>query len=123
MRVGQIAIIVCGLAVATACGSSNPAAPAAPAATPTGAAVSIPANARTLGASAYNPDPITVTSGTTVTWTNTDTIAHTTTSDTALFDSGTVNAGQTFSFTFQTKGTFPYHCTFHRGMIASVVVQ
>ena len=119
MRVGQIAIIVCGLATATACGSSNPAAPAAPA----GAAVSIPANARTLGASAYSPNPVTVTAGTTVTWTNTDTIAHTTTSDTPLFDSGTMNAGGTFSFTFQTKGTFPYHCTFHRGMIASVVVQ
>ena len=120
MRMGQIAIIVCGLVVATACGSSNPTAPTAP----TTAVVSIPQGARTLGASAYNPNPITVMSGTTVTWTNTDTAApHTVTSDSPLFDSGNMNTGQIFSFTFQTKGTFPYHCTFHRGMVASVVVQ
>jgi plastocyanin len=111
---------VCGLVVATACGSSNPTAPT----TPTTATVSIPQGARTLGTSAYNPNPITVTSGTTVMWTNTDTAApHTVTSDSPLFDSGNMPTGATFSFTFQTKGTFPYHCTFHRGMVASVVVQ
>jgi plastocyanin len=38
-------------------------------------------------------------------------------------DSGSIAAGGKFSFTFQNRGTFPYHCTFHPGMIASVVVQ
>jgi plastocyanin len=120
MRMGQIVIVVCGLFVATACGSSNPTTPTM---TPATAAVSIPAGARTLGTAAYAPNPITVTAGSTVTWTNTDSIAHTTTSDSPMFDSGTMNPGATYNFTFQTKGTFPYHCSFHRGMVASVVVQ
>jgi plastocyanin len=121
MRLGQIVMIVCGLAAATACGSSsNPTTP-----TPTTAAVTIPQNARTLTTTAYNPNPVTVSAGTTVTWTNTDTAApHTVSSDTNLFESGNMAQGTgTFSFKFDTKGTFPYHCSLHRGMVASVVVQ
>ena len=106
----------------SACGSSSPS-PSAPS-TPTTAAVSIPVGARTLGTSSYAPNPITVTSGTTITWTNNDTIAHTSTSDTAgVFASGSIPAGGTFTFTAQTKGTFPYHCTFHSGMVGTLVVQ
>jgi plastocyanin len=58
-----------------------------------------------------------------VTWTNSDTSTHTTTSDTGAFDSGSMAAGAKFSFTFQARGNFPYHCTLHPGMIATVVVQ
>jgi plastocyanin len=81
-------------------------------------------NARTLGSSAYSPNPVTVTAGTTVTWVNNDTIAHTSTSDSAgVFDTGTIAAGASHSVTLQTKGSFPYHCTFHPGMVGTVVVQ
>jgi len=73
----------------------------------------------------FVPDPITITVGTTVTWTNTATFHHTSTSDTGVWDSGTVNGGGTFSFTFNTPGTFPYHCTFHvlSGMVGTITVQ
>ena len=89
-----------------------------------GTPVSIVSGASTRGTSAYAPNPVTITSGTTVTWTNNDSIAHTSTSDTAgVFNSGTIAAGGSFSFTFQTKGTVTYHCTIHPGMVGTVVVQ
>ena len=114
------ATVLVGLcAVFSACGSSSstPSTPSPAAA----ASVSIPVGARTLGTSSYAPNPITISAGATVTWTNNDSIAHTSTSDSGVFDSGTIAAGGKFSFTFQSRGTFPYHCAFHPGMIASVV--
>ena len=44
-------------------------------------------------------------------------------SDTGLFDSGRVTANGTVSVTFATRGTFPYHCSIHPGMIGTIVVQ
>jgi plastocyanin len=87
--------------------------------------VSIPVGARTLGTGSYVPNPVTVSAGGTVTWTNNDTIAHTSTSTNALatFDSGSIPAGGKFSFTFQNKGTFSYQCTIHPGMVGTVTVQ
>jgi plastocyanin len=54
---------------------------------------------------------------------NNDSTAHTVTSNTGVFNSGTLGPGQSFSFTFQNAGTFQYHCSFHAGMVGSVVVQ
>lgn len=73
--------------------------------------------------SAFNPASITVTAGTTVTWTNKDAIAHTVTSDAALFDSGSINTNGTYSHLFSTAGTYAYHCTIHPFMTASVKVN
>jgi plastocyanin len=72
---------------------------------------------------AFNPASITVTAGTTITWTNKDGIAHTITSDSNAFDSGSVKSGGTFSFTFATAGSYSYHCTIHPSMVASVTVN
>ena len=71
---------------------------------------------------AFDPSSITVTAGTTVTWTNKDAIGHTVTSDSGLFDSGTIGLNGTYSYTFATVGAFKYHCKIHPGMIASVTV-
>jgi plastocyanin len=72
---------------------------------------------------AFNPVSITVTAGTTITWTNKDAISHTVTSDSKVFDSGTIKGGGTYSFTFATAGTYSYHCSFHPSMVASVTVN
>jgi plastocyanin len=86
--------------------------------------VTIVSGASTRSSSAYAPNPLTITSGTTVTWTNDDSLAHTSSSDTpGVFDSGTIAAGGKFSFMFQTRGTVNYHCNIHPGMIGSIVVQ
>lgn len=77
----------------------------------------------TIQSSAFSPAPITVTAGATVTWTNKDAIAHTVTSDTPLFDSGSIAANGVYSYTFTSAGTYNYHCTFHTMMTGTVVVN
>jgi plastocyanin len=71
----------------------------------------------------FSPNTITVSAGETITWTNKDNVAHTVTSNTPLFDSGSMGNGATFSFTFPSAGTFDYHCTFHAGMTGTVIVK
>ena len=74
---------------------------------------------------AFSPAKIEVKAGTTVTWTNNDSVPHTETStktddvDSAtsgLFDSGTLQSGETFSYTFKQAGDYPYECTIHASM-------
>jgi plastocyanin len=72
---------------------------------------------------AFNPATITVTAGTTITWTNKDGYTHTVTSDTNLFNSGNIGSNETFTYTFATAGTYPYHCSIHASMTAKVVVN
>ncbi len=72
---------------------------------------------------AFSPAHLSVAPGTTVTWTNKDSVAHTVTSDTSAWpDSGSVNTGQTFSFTFKKAGTYTYHCSIHPSMVGTVTV-
>ncbi|HTK41465.1 MAG TPA: plastocyanin/azurin family copper-binding protein [Gemmatimonadales bacterium] len=62
----------------------------------------------------FTPANVTVKVGSTVRWTNNDPIAHTTTSDMGVWDSGPLNpSGGTFQMTFSSTGTFPYHCSIH----------
>ena len=69
--------------------------------------------------------------GTTVTWTNDDTVVHTVTSGTStgtvatpdgLFDSGDLAAGESFQVTFAEEGEFPYYCAPHPWMVGRVIV-
>jgi plastocyanin len=69
------------------------------------------------------PATVTIKQGSTVTWHNKDGIAHTVTSDDATtFDSGTLAAGSSFSYTANTAGTYTYHCNFHSGMKGTLIV-
>ena len=73
----------------------------------------------------FSPSALTIKAGMTVTWTNNGSSAHTTTSDTGVWDSPTLGApsgggaygggtaGGTFQATFQTPGTYTYHCKIH----------
>jgi plastocyanin len=72
---------------------------------------------------AFTPSSLTVAVGTKVTWRNNDSMAHTVTSDNALFDSGNIGAGGSYTYTFSTAGTYGYHCTIHSGMTGTVVVK
>jgi plastocyanin len=72
-------------------------------------------------------DRIEVPVGTTVTWTNDDSTRHTVTSgaddtDDGVFDSGNLEAGETFSFTFDEAGEFAYFCDIHPTMTGVVGV-
>lgn len=70
----------------------------------------------------FAPPAITVAEGDTVTWSNSDPVPHTVTSDTGAFDSGVMNNGQTFGFTCATAGSYSYFCDLHPTMIGTVVV-
>jgi len=72
---------------------------------------------------AFEPFIVHVSVGDTVRWTNDDAVPHTSTSDTAEWDSGTLNNGGTFEFTFNTADFYPYHCSFHSGMTGAVNVE
>lgn len=71
----------------------------------------------------YRPDQLDVLPGENVTWSNVSTRTHTVTSDTGLFDSGDVPGGARFAFTFQTVGTYRYHCTIHPSIVGEIDVR
>lgn len=96
-------------------GSLRPAPPAPPPAPAT-----VAADIRNF---AFSPDPITISVGDTVKWTNADSAAHTVASDTNTFKSGALANSGTFSQKFDTAGTYPYHCSIHPLMKATVVVK
>ncbi|MDQ1397050.1 MAG: hypothetical protein QOG64_2309 [Acidimicrobiaceae bacterium] len=79
-------------------------------------------NGITIKSFTFKPSPLSVPAGTKVTISNEDTTTHTWTSDTKVWDSGNVNPGSTFSFTFAQKGTFSYHCNIHNSMTGTVTV-
>src|SRR5215831_17354709 len=116
-------LLVAVLSAVAGCSSSSSPSSSTPPASGGSAAVSIPSNARTLGAASFGTNPLIVSVGTTVTWTNNDSIAHNSVSNTGVWNSGTLNPGQSFQFRFATAGTFPYTCTFHQGMVGTVTVQ
>jgi plastocyanin len=123
-----LAVVLFASTVAAACGgqaSSPSTAPSPTAQVPGGTSlpVTIPAGAESLADRAYAPDQLNVPVGTTVTWTNTDSISHTSTSDGSSWNSGILAPGEHFEFAFQTAGTFSYHCTIHPGMVGAIVVR
>ena len=75
----------------------------------------------------FNPAQLQTTSGTMITWANVGGEQHTITADDGSFDSGTINTGDTFSFTFAGPGMYPYYCQIHggpggQGMSGTIVV-
>ena len=61
--------------------------------------------------------------GTTITWTNNGPTVHTTTSDTGVWDSGDLQVGQSFSFTFTDPGVYWYFCRPHPFMRGSITID
>jgi plastocyanin len=114
-----------------ACGNSESLSPVSPSSSPPvspsaggqSSSITIPVGAEFLGNGAFVPADLNIEVGTTVTWMNADRDSHTSTSDAPGWNSGTISPGRQFSFTFQTAGTFPYHCSFHPGMTGTVVVR
>ncbi len=81
----------------------------------------VEANSVTIQNFAFNPGTLTVKQGTKVTWTNQDSATHKIKSD--AFNSSDLNQGDTFAFTFNTKGSFDYSCAIHPSMTGKIVVE
>jgi plastocyanin len=61
----------------------------------------------------FTPAQLTVKVGTTVVWTSEDNAPHTVTANDGSFDSGNLQKGDSFKFTFTMAGKFPYYCAYH----------
>jgi plastocyanin len=131
LALGTLAVVALVVALA-ACGSSGSKSSGtspstkAPTTTSTGAASSASGDTVNLKLIAYKPAELTVTAGTTVTWHQMDPGFHTVTSGTVSqdgggvsmhpdgkFDSGQLATGTSFSFKFDTPGTYTYFCQIH----------
>jgi len=91
----------------------------------TGVAQASEARAVTIDNYTFSPGTLTVPPGTTVTWTNRDFDVHTVTADDTppTFKSAGLDTDDSFSFTFNKAGTYPYHCALHPHMTGKIVVQ
>ena len=86
-------------------------------------AADLPAGEVRIASFAFGPQAITVEAGTAVTWTNADTIPHTSTGQGKQWDSGPIQPGASFRMTFTKPGTYQYACTIHPFMQATLVVR
>ena len=89
----------------------------------------------------FQPSPITIAAGETITWINRDAILHTVTSGIpgedlsdsgqnanppkpdGLFDEELDGKEVTTDFTFDKAGTYDYYCDIHKGMHGKIVVE
>lgn len=124
-----------GVIMLAACGSNGSAGSASPAGTPVGSmpGMHMPTSAAPQGRAvaantvaiknfAFAPAAVTVSVGTTVTWTNTDEEPHTVSATSGPFHSGALNTGATYRYTFTKPGQYRYLCTIHPFMRGTVVV-
>jgi plastocyanin len=86
-------------------------------------AVAQDATSVTIQNFAFSPNSVTITAGSSVTWTNMDSVTHTATGDDGSFDTGDIAAGSSATITFNDPGTFTYHCAIHPNMTGTIVVQ
>ncbi len=70
----------------------------------------------------FEPATLNIQPGTTVRWVNDGKHPHTVTDRGGKFDSGDIAPGSSYSATFQTPGTYKYHCKHHKGMEGTIVV-
>jgi plastocyanin len=132
VRGGRFALLGLGLAgaiVAAACFSEH----SSPTAPSTSAVCSLPLGPGVSGSTlvairsfAFLPSDVHVKAGSSVTWVNCEpagTPSHTTTSTQNVWQSPLLAPGDAFTQTFDTPGVFPYLCTVHPFMTATVTVE
>jgi plastocyanin len=123
--IGERVAAVVGLAFLTSCGSStSPSGNGAGGGGGGGAAGATASVA--IQSYAFNPTPDTVLINTTVTWTNKDPETHTVTADggsSGTWDSGNLVTGSAFTYKFQVRGKYTYHCAIHPTMSGTILVK
>jgi len=80
----------------------------------------------------FNPSSLTISAGTTVVWTNNGQQPHSATANDGSFDSSPgcpnnvnecIQPGESYSHTFSSAGSFPYHCKVHPTMTGTIQVE
>jgi plastocyanin len=122
--VGAVALLAL---FAVGCGKSNNAGATSPI-SPTNPEGTNPPNLLTVTIKngVYSPNPVMVKAGQSVNWLNSDSIMHSAT-DPGVFDTGNISPTSAHSdkgdqVTFNTAGTFNYHCTLHTNEAATIIV-
>lgn len=73
---------------------------------------------------AFSPSTLTINVGDTVVWENKDIAPHTIVSDSGNeLASETLSNGEVYSHTFDTAGTYDYHCSIHTSMKGKIIVE
>ncbi len=127
-------VAVCGGSDVSPETSQGDTAASAPASTPTRTLApkvtdtSTPSSSRESDITNFIFENLTISVGTTVTWTNQDRDTHTSTSGEGsefdgVWDSKFLEQGEQFSTTFSQPGVFPYWCRLHPRMRATVTVE
>jgi plastocyanin len=82
------------------------------------------ADAVTISNFKFSPGTITIKRGAQVTVTNSDSTAHTATSDDgSSFDTGDIDPGSSKTITVSKPGSYSYHCSIHPFMHGELVVR
>jgi len=71
----------------------------------------------------FVPEKLVAKSGSTISWTNDDTVPHSVTADDGRFDSGPLLPGQSFKWMAGSAGKVAYHCIYHPSMTATLTVR
>jgi plastocyanin len=71
----------------------------------------------------FSPATVTVSAGTTITWTNHDDIPHNIVEKDQKFKSKALDTDDSFTHTFTEAGTYEYFCGLHPKMIGKVIVE
>ena len=72
----------------------------------------------------FQPSDLTISVGSTVTWTNEDSVPHKIVSDTGSeISSGVITTNNVYKHTFSQKGTYAYHCSIHPSMQGIITVE
>jgi plastocyanin len=119
------AILLTALCINACGGTSYNSAPSpTPTPAPAGSTtVTISTGASTQTTTAFGANPLTISTGTTISWLNSDNTTHTSSADGNQWSSGNISPGGRFNFTFGSAGRFTYHCQIHPNMIGTIVVQ
>ena len=120
-----VGLAACGSSASSSQSPTSTSHSATPSAIPSTTAASA-AHAASVAISSYafHPSTTTVVTGAKITFTNHDQTAHTATStQSGVFDTGTLNPGTSRTVTFTTPGTYTYYCQFHAFMKATVTVR
>ena len=125
-QAGAVALLI-AIPLACAAPASSPAPTSQAASSAPAASAAATANAVTIKGFKFTPASLTVAKGATVTWTNQEDSLHTVTAGTpespsGLFDSGEIDTGVDFGFTFDTPGTYPFFCARHDFMQGEITV-
>lgn len=98
--------------------TTSPSTPVAPATSET-----IQTQSITISNFTFSPSTLEVAAGTTVTWTNNDSAPHTIVTADKLISSPTLKTSESFTFKFDTAGTYSYSCGIHPSMKGEVIVK